>query len=388
MPRFAKNDATVTSTLSVTIPSPVAQPLAPASKIRLTPLTKLTRAHLAVSERPKAMAELKAAATRAAQKLGEQLKTTLIVDARLQPSTLHPFSHLAAKALFFILECGGDGMAVVELDLLGAGALLNRIAGGRESMGPPQRLLAVEEAALGWVVLSLFAELRVEPTLAHFAPRLVAITLDRGDVLRALDARRRHVALQLDLALGETRCGARVLLPALWLQSKLDVLPVEAPDAMLQEVGAATLPATCIIGSSLLPRDEAHSLTAGDVVFIGGVELHHFGFTGPGRLVTPTFELRGSFTELGFTLSRAIPRPTQESVMSQVDPSIPVEVEIELTRLRLPLHQLGSVKPGAVLPLHINAAQHVLVRIGDKAIAKAELVEIEGEVGARIISML
>ena len=74
--------------------------------------------------------------------------------------------------------------------------------------------------------------------------------------------------------------------------------------------------------------------------------------------------------------------------MSQVDPTVPVEVEIELTRLRLPLHQLGNVRPGSVLPLHINAAQQVIVRIGDKAVARAELVEIEGEIGARIIAML
>ena len=73
--------------------------------------------------------------------------------------------------------------------------------------------------------------------------------------------------------------------------------------------------------------------------------------------------------------------------MSHADPSVPVEVEIELTRLRLPLHQLGDIRPGSVLPLHINAAQQVILRIGDKAVARAELVEIEGEIGARIISM-
>jgi type III secretion protein Q len=41
-----------------------------------------------------------------------------------------------------------------------------------------------------------------------------------------------------------------------------------------------------------------------------------------------------------------------------------------------------------VIPLHINAAQQVVVRIGDKAVARAELVEIEGEIGARIVAML
>lgn len=388
MPRSNRNDMTVTSTLSVTMPSPTVSPPVVASRVRLTPMQKLTRAHLAASSRPAAMAELAASASRVAQRVAAQLKTSVAVEPRLQTATLHPFSHLAAKALFITLECGGDGVAVVELDLMGAGALLNLVTGVRDTVGPPTRLASIEEAALGWVLLSALAELRAEAGLAPFAPRLLSLTMDRGDVLRVMDARRRHVALQLDLQLGETRCGARVLLPALWLQSKLDALPVEAPAALHEAVAEATLPATCFIGSSLLPPGEAASLAPGDVVFIGGVEQQHFGLTGPGRLVLPTFELRGSFTEAGFSLTRAVPRPTQESTMSQIDPSVPVEVEIELTRLRLPLHQLGTIKPGAVLPLHINAAQQVLVRIGDKAVAKAELVEIEGEVGARIIAML
>ena len=70
------------------------------------------------------------------------------------------------------------------------------------------------------------------------------------------------------------------------------------------------------------------------------------------------------------------------------DPSASVELEIELTRLRIALHQLGVLAAGTVIPLHINAAQPVTLRIGDKAVAKAELVDIEGEVGARILALL
>lgn len=388
MPRSNRNDMTVTSTLSATMPSPAQLPPATASRVRLSPLQKLTRAHFAASLRPAAIESMKSATSRIAQKIGAQLKTSLVADAKLMPSTLHPFSHIAAHALFVLLECAGEGIAVVELDLLAAGALLHRIAGAREAMGPPQKLSSIEEAALGWVVLSALSELRNEASLASFAPRLLTVTMDRGEALRTLDARRRHLAVQLDLQLGETRCGARLLVPALWVQSKLDALPEESPATLHETVAAATLPATVIVGSSLLPPGEAGSLTIGDVVFIGGVERHNFGITGPGRIVTPSFELRGSFHETGFHLNRALPRPTQESSMSQIDPTVPVEVEIELTRLRLPLHQLGTLKAGAVVPLHINAAQHVLVRIGDKAVAKAELVEIEGEIGARIIAML
>ena len=377
-----------TTQITETVPTPAAAPRSPAAnRVRLAPTQKLTRAHLAINARPAISASLSEASVRVVQKLGPQLKTTLSCTSTLLPSTLHPFSHLAGKALFVVLEFGGETLGVLELDLLGVGALLGRITGGQEPIGIPTRLSQIEEAALGWVALATIAELRGEQAFAALCPRLLSLTLDRGEILRLVDARLRHVAVQLDLPVGETRCQGRLLLPAQWVQSKFEALPQEAPVALREEVASATLETRCLIGSAALPAADVAALTCGDVVLFANVAHHERGLTGTGRLIGPSFELRGTFTEAGFTLTRAFERPTQESAMSQVDPTVPVEVEIELTRLRLPIHQLGNVRPGSVLPLHINAAQQVIVRIGDKAVARAELVEIEGEIGARIVSM-
>jgi type III secretion protein Q len=379
-----------TTIITETVPAPAASELraAPATRVKLSPLKKLTRAHLAATQRPQAMEALREATNRVAQKLAALIKTDVTCKPSLLPSTLHPFSHLAARSLFVTLELGGEGLAVLELDGLGVGALLARITGANEPAGLPSRLSNIEEAALGWVFLAALAELRAEPLFAAFTPRLLSLTLERGDVLQQLDGRRRHLGVQLELRLGETHALGRLIVPALWLQSKLDALATEAAPDAVDSVLASTLPATCIIGSALLPRSDARALTAGDVVLFPGVTQQADGLVGPGRITTPSFELRGTFTEAGFTLTRALERPTQESTMSNVDPSVPVEVEIELTRLRVPLHQLGTVRQGSVIPLHINAAQQVVVRIGDKAVARAELVEIEGEIGARIVAML
>ncbi len=69
-------------------------------------------------------------------------------------------------------------------------------------------------------------------------------------------------------------------------------------------------------------------------------------------------------------------------------PPLPVDVEIELTRLTMSLSELAGLKAGALLPLRINASEPVLLRVGDRAVARAELVDIEGEVGARILCLL
>jgi type III secretion protein Q len=67
---------------------------------------------------------------------------------------------------------------------------------------------------------------------------------------------------------------------------------------------------------------------------------------------------------------------------------LPVELEVELARFSLTLTELGGLASGTVLPLHIPAGAPVFVRAGDRRIARAELVEIDGEIAARILEMI
>ncbi len=373
-------------TESLTVPARPPRATGTFTRVTLTPLQKLTRAHLAAQTRPEALAALQASSSRVAQKAGAMLKTSLLVQGRLLPSTLQPLTHLAARGLYVALDFDGEATGLLELDLLAAGTVLHHLSGAKEQVGPPQRLTPVEEAALGWVLLSALAEARADAALGAFTPRLIAVTLDRAAALAHLEGHRRHLVTQLELQLGDTRAQGRLMVPALWLQAKLNALPEEAPPALLPQVGDARMPVRVRAGRSIIPRSEAAALSRGDTLLIGDLALEHGALRGGARLVGPSFELRGSLVEAGLSI---ITHPlTEESTMSSNEQSIAVEVEIELQRLRLPLHQLGAIKPGAVVPLHINAAQHVVVRIGDKAVAKAELVDIEGEVGARIVAML
>lgn len=359
-----------------------------ATRVRLAPVQRVTRAHLAVASRPSLQGSLAEATRRVSGRLGEVLACEVGCEARLLNATLHPFSHLAARALFVTVELGGETLAVLELDLLTVGALLKQVTGSADLAATPLVLTRIEEAALGWLALTTLSAMRQEPVLAALAPRLVSLSLDRGEVLQQLDGRRRHVAVNLDLAIGGTRTSGRLLLAAQWLQARVDAMPAEPPPAPGPGLLAAALPARCIFGWTMLGRAEARALGRGDVVLFPGVTQGPQGLHGPARLLAPSFELRGSFTAAGFTLTRAFERPTQEPSMSSNDPTVPVEVEIELTRLRIPLDQLGTVRPGQVLPLHVNAASQVVLRIGDRAVARAELVEVEGEIGARITTML
>jgi type III secretion protein Q len=67
---------------------------------------------------------------------------------------------------------------------------------------------------------------------------------------------------------------------------------------------------------------------------------------------------------------------------------VPVELELELAKVRISLAELGSLQPGSVIGLRIGAGEPVTLRVGDRAVAVAELVDIEGEVGARILRLI
>lgn len=380
-----QDSPTIVSRTTKSPPRPAAPP---AQRLKLSPVRKLTRAHLALAERPQAVAEGRSALELATAHLTTQLGGPVTLTARLTDATLHPFSHLARQAVFALIELHGDAVGVLEVDAIATGALLQQIAGTKPAQ-PTLALSRIEEAAFGWLLLSTLSALRGHEAIAtRYAPRLLSFHVDRGPALERLDARRRHVGIELGVTLGEQHGHARLVVPALWLQSTVSALPVELPAELPPEVGAATLDAQCCLGRTELDPAEAAALEPGDVVVFKDVTSVDGALRGPARLTTSTFELIGDVGADGFTLTRASERRTLEPRMSTLDPSLPVDVEIELARLRLPVAQLATLRPGGVLPLHVNAAQTVIIRVGDKPVAKAELVEIEGEIGARILALL
>ena len=368
----------------------VGPPKPPASqRVRLAPVRKLTRAHLALGRRPQVKAEAVEVLSEVGRHLSTQLGAQVSLDARLCDATLPPLRGLAERGAYALLELNGDGVGVLELDPVSIGALLRYAAGGSVTAAAPFRLTRIEEAAFGWLVLSsLSAVHKVPGAQARYTPRLLSLHVNRGEVLERVDARRKHVAVQVTLRVQDTTGTARLVLPTTWLQTMLESTPEGAQGPLHPAVARASLEATLIGGLMLLSRRDAETLGAGDVLVFPGVTAEGTRLSGPGRIVTSSFELRGAFSSLGFTLTHALERLPLETPVSTVDPTVPVEVEIELTRLRVPLDQLGVLKPGAVVPLHINAAQTVVLRVGDRAVARAELVEVEGEIGARILAML
>ncbi len=67
---------------------------------------------------------------------------------------------------------------------------------------------------------------------------------------------------------------------------------------------------------------------------------------------------------------------------------IPVELAIELGRIELRVRELAALAPGRVISARLPVGGEVALRAGDRTVAVGELVDIEGELGVRILRVL
>ncbi|MBN1206783.1 MAG: FliM/FliN family flagellar motor switch protein [Myxococcaceae bacterium] len=380
--------------------TPMARPrtqLQKAPRLHRLGTRRLARAHVTLGERPQIARLGRQALQVICAALGRELGVAVTATGRLSEAVVTPATGVSHTSAFVLVDLSATGgAAVLELELPVLFAALERLAGRCQRPGPVMRLTRLEEATSAYLILSVLAALRLQAELHHrLWPRLTGVTMDRSEVLDRLDIRQPHLGVELALTVGEVSASGRLVLPAVIFEAVCKHLPVERDTTIAPEVLAASIGARCLLGCSRLPPSSLGTLSEGDVVVFEGVRRGGEQLLGVGRLVTRGFELAGEFTPGGFSLTRARKRALPlESNMANVKeqsggmPPLPVDVEIELTRLMLPLSELAALKPGHLLPLRINASEPVLLRVGDRAVARAELVEIEGEVGARILTLL
>lgn len=381
------------------------QPIEPthyAQPLRLT-TTHLTRVHLALNHRPLLRAAAEALTSSVCAELSTELELRFACDASLLPSAVRPVDSLAQPSGFALLELSATSeAAVLELELPFLAALLGRLAGLPAQWTPVSRLTRIEEATFGYLCLLVLERVRRHGGFwSSLGPRLVGVTLQRREALAGLDGRQRHLAFGLGFSVDGLEGTGRLLVPSRALRSVLHTQSEPPSQQQLApSVAASTVSLRCVLAGGELSHSELRRLTVGDVIRLPSASRNTDGLAGALRLFTDAFELDAVLGPEGLRIIGASLRPnkgadqmaqdTQGVVNDSTElmPALPVDVEVELTRLRMTLSQLAQVRPGHVLPLRIDPGEPVVLRVGDRAIARAELVDIEGELGARILSLL
>lgn len=247
--------------------------------------------------------------------------------------------------------------AVLEIEPALVVRLVARLAGGDGAPEPASALTPIEATALELLALAAVdGACEVDGIDAALAPRLARGVREPAGAL----------AIELTVDVRGLRGRGRLLVPPAALRALAGPLdPGASP---------VRVPASVRRGTAALAREELQALAPGDVVLVDGTD-------GPAALVLPGgASARGPLDDDGTF-------HVEETQMADRLVELPVTLAVELARVELTLGELARLEPGAALPLALDRRGLVTLRAGERAVARGELVDVDGAVGVRILTV-
>lgn len=280
----------------------------------------------------------------------------------------------------------GDRL-VLELAPELALALVDRLVGGEgaaaAATGP---LTDVERGVVLYAAARLLISTSWRAAAVVTAPLAVAAVV--GDEGSAVWSTMLHF--------GAARGIARVWVPARFAKG-------EAPPRSLRGVGVTL---SVALGEAELRAAELASLRPGDVIVLDAcwwrtehlarvrvdgarrttwwcdeelrvirIETGHDAPTGEGAIMNDETGTSGDTDTAENT-----------DVVTRVGDA-PVVLTVEVARVRMPLEELARLREGEVLVTGCPIGARVVLRAGDEVIGEGELVDVEGEVGVRLLAV-
>jgi flagellar motor switch/type III secretory pathway protein FliN len=209
-------------------------------------------------------------------------------------------------------------------------------------------------------------------------------------------------AVTLTVLLAHDAFEARVVVP------RSAVLAAPSPPwdaAALNALGATPLALPVVACAVRLPVAEVARLGVGDVLLVSSWPLScaqtGHALTGPVLLSAPAAEV-GFRAELGED-GRLVLRghleplcPAEANMGDGVDGGelidavgdVPVLVRVEIGEAQMAAREWAAFGRGDVLALGRRVGEPVILRVGGVVVARGDLVELEGEVGVRIVERL
>ena len=309
------------------------------------------------------------AAAAAAGALGQLLGAEVEVRASATPATVAPRA-LCARLAVELPSL--PGWAALDVEPALVVRLVDRLGGGDGTLHAAA-LTPIEQHALElFALVALDGACQPGGVEAALHPRLAAGPPPQAAPPGALDI---ELCIETRGRAGGVRGAARLFLPP----EAVRALQVPAHAARSASGAAPPDPAVRVpvgvrSGTAVLTPDELEALAPGDVLLVDRAPSEHAALVLPGG-----FRVAGR-TGSGSFLVEDMQMPTHAA-------QIPITLEVELTRVELPLGELLRLAPGAVLPLRLDHRGEVTLRAGDRAGARGELVEVDGAVGVRITSV-
>ncbi len=318
--------------------------------------------------------------------LGELVRGEARVSLRSAGSATE-IEPLAGSLAVLVEEVDAPWRAVIEAERALVIALVTR------ALGRPAPRLASPDAPLPPAVAGAFAAV-VTAALRRAGGSSLYRVLSAGDGAHVWDAARRY---HDDLAFADVHAWvdddaylARVGLA----RSVLGAAAAAAFDvADLARLGEAKLAMPVVLAASLGTEAELLALRVGDAWMPGARSVTPggaLGVTGRVMLAAPGCT-RGLAADLGAD-GKVVVRGDGEDLGMGNDVAVenagelPVVVRVEIGSVELRAREWAALKSGDVVALGQRVGAPVSLRVGSAEVARGELVEIDGEVGVRIVA--
>jgi type III secretion protein Q len=293
------------------------------------------------------------AAESASRALTELLQLEVVVEGRPVPMPAAPA--IGTAAVTFGLEAL-PGAASLEIDVRLLARTVERLAGFPPATPAALAATEVEQSVLELIALAA-ADAARSPAVDALVPRLIAASVTASDAL----------AVDLELTVGGDRGRGRLLVPSAAVAA-LGACP-ELPD----RVAALDIPGLLYDGAVSLAEGDLSALSTGDVLLLdeGSRQAQ---LVLPGGLAL-WGRIEGDHLQI------------EEIRMTEAQSSYPITLAVEIARVSLTLGELARLEPGAAVPLAISKQGTVVLRAGDRAIARGQLVDVDGAMGVQLIQI-
>ncbi len=333
----------------------------------------------------------------------EAASALLGTEARVTPGALEhcprgSLGECVSDPLVAVVLVPPDGSArariAIEIAPSLAAAVIDRVLGGEGGAAAPVPVTPLDEGERG-VLAYVMARLLVE---ADERPWRLGAILTTSAALCAALGDGAATVWPVTVAIGTDDRGiVRAWLP----EAVLEAAPRGEP--RVDAVRGVALELLVDAGHATLSVADLGSLRAGDVVVLDEAWAHPDaqGVRGEVRIrvagarrtawwcaIDPAgLRLRATETtaetKVGEGRRMSDDDRTGEALVQAGD--APVEVTVELARFRMPLEELGALRPGEIVATGRAIGERVTVRAGERAIAIGELVDVDGEVGVRLL---
>lgn len=350
--------------------------------------------------------------------------------------------------LSFLVPGSHRGRAVLEVELSLAHAAMDLLLGGAGETVGLRPLTDIEEGVASFVILEALKALA--PGMDPGQPKLRLEGVARGvdEAAARLGEEGLVLVVQLRARLGSQEGMVRLFVPSGVLDVMEPAQVAEQRRAVLQAEARAHLPRLALvrtwlraeIGHAEISAQDLSSLRVKDVVLVDALSarpdrgeegtarlclgLARRGYLGA-QVAVENGQYQARITEVVLgeqpLLRRSGPSESDEAAAEALgesgasgdeftDPErrnplaesgalddrmdagdllgdIPLQISVELARVPVTADQVVALRVGQVVELHRAPGEPVDLSVNGKVIARGELVEVEGQLGVRIISL-